>query len=196
MTFCHYCGHQLTLSTEKFCPNCGQNLGDRTGAIGNKDSINISGNQGDVFGVGFSGSGNIVGKNIVVGSGTINVSKQELANISDNEYKKALQNFSESINQQIKGFQIPEAQIKDINNSLNDLAKEVTDVKPGKEQEIDYAKQTQIESKTATVIQRVLNVLPQAAETAATFTPLAPLSKLIGKGVEQIVDAISNRKKL
>ena len=38
-------------------------------------------------------------------------------------------------------------------------------------------------------IQKVLDVLPEAAETAATFTPLAPISKLIGKGVRQIVDA-------
>jgi hypothetical protein len=41
----------------------------------------------------------------------------------------------------------------------------------------------------------VLTVLPEAAETAATFTPLAPFSKLIGKGVQGIVDAIKNRRK-
>lgn len=70
------------------------------------------------------------------------------------------------------------------------LANEVKDIKPGKEKEIDYVKQTVVESKTATLIQKVLNVLPQAAETAATFTPLAPFSKLIGKGIQGIVDAI------
>jgi tetratricopeptide (TPR) repeat protein len=26
MTFCHNCGHKLSLGTEKFCPNCGINL--------------------------------------------------------------------------------------------------------------------------------------------------------------------------
>jgi hypothetical protein len=41
----------------------------------------------------------------------------------------------------------------------------------------------------------VLKVLPEAAETAAIFTPLAPFSKLIGKGTQQIVDAIANRRK-
>ena len=41
----------------------------------------------------------------------------------------------------------------------------------------------------------MLKVLPEAAETAATFTPLAPFSKLIGKGVKQLVDAIAKGKK-
>jgi hypothetical protein len=45
-------------------------------------------------------------------------------------------------------------------------------------------KQTIIESHTATPIQKVLKVLPQAAETSATFTPFAPLNKLIGKGLQ------------
>ena len=36
---------------------------------------------------------------------------------------------------------------------------------------------------------------PEAAETAATFTPLAPFSKLIGKGVRQIVDAIAAKRR-
>ena len=46
-------------------------------------------------------------------------------------------------------------------------------------EELDYVKQTNVESKTASVIQKVLDVLPQAAQTTATVTPLAPLSKLI-----------------
>ena len=127
----------------------------------------------------------------------INVSQQELAKIPVPEYANALKEFSESVNQQLKGRQIPEEKVKDINNNLNELAKEVQDIKPGEEeqQQIDYVKQTQIESKTATTIQKVLDVLPEAAETAATFTPLAPFSKLIGKGVRQIVDAITKRKK-
>ena len=165
----------------------------------NKKSINIEKTGGDVFGVGVSGSGHTIGKNIVVGSGTINVSENQLQKIP-NEYAQALKEFSENINQQLKGKQIPEEEVKSINNNMNELAKEVEDIKqPGKEgekeEEIDYVKQTQVETKTASLIQRVLNVLPEAAETAATFTPLAPFSKLIGKGTQQIVDAIAKRKK-
>jgi hypothetical protein len=106
-----------------------------------------------------------------------------------------LKEFSESVNQQLKGKQIPEDQVKEINNNLNEFAKEVQDMKPGEEELIDYVKQTQIESKTASTIQKVLNVLPEAAETAATFTPLAPFSKLIGKGVQGIVDAIVAKRR-
>jgi hypothetical protein len=106
-----------------------------------------------------------------------------------------LKEFSESVNQQLKGKQIPEDQVKEINNNLNEFAKEVQDMKPGEEELIDYVKQTQIESKTASTIQKVLNVLPEAAETAATFTPLAPYSKLIGKGVQGIVDAIVAKRR-
>jgi hypothetical protein len=190
----------LTIGTQKLCPNCGRDLkrgGESTTTNENtRESIYIQGTGGDVFGVGVRGSGNVIGKNILVGSGIINVSQQELEKIPVSEYANALKEFSESVDQQLSGRQIPEEKVKDVNNSLNELAKEVQDIKPGEEQQIDYVKQTQIESKTATAIQKVLNVLPEAAETAATFTPLAPFSKLIGKGVQGIVDAIAKRKKV
>ena len=166
MNFCSECGQQLTAGTEKFCPNCGQDL-KKGGVRGGE-----------------------------VGSGTINVSQQELANIQDLEYAKALKDFSESINQGFKGRQIPEEQVKSINTSLEELAKEVEGVKPGREEQIDYPRQLNIESKTVSIVQKILNVLPDAAETADIFTPLAPFSKLIGKGVTQIVGDITKRRKL
>jgi hypothetical protein len=179
MAFCSNCGSQLSLGTEKFCPNCGYDLskGGRREEE-NKGGINIGETHGDIVGVGFSGSRNIIGKNIVVG---------------DNEYAESLKQFSETINDQLKGRQVPEEKVKSINQSINELAEEVQDVKPGKE--LDYVKQTNVEAKTASVIQKVLDVLPQAAETATTFTPLAPFSKLIGKGVQGIVDAIAAKRK-
>jgi zinc-ribbon domain len=193
--YCSNCGSRLSLGTEKFCPQCGYDLnkGVVRGGEGvttlqteeNKRGINISGTQGD-----------IIGKNIVIDSGIINVSQQELAKIQDPEYARALKDFSENINQRLKGREIPEEEIKSINTSLEELAKEVQDVKPGREEQMDYPKQVNIESKTVSVVQKILNVLPEAAETASTFTPLAPFSKLIGRGVEQIVDATRKKKKL
>ena len=203
MKYCPDCGEHLILGTEKFCPNCGQDL--TKGEVReeatlepeeNRRGINISGTQRDVIGFGFSGSGNIIGKNIVVGSGTINVSQQELAKIQGPEYARALKDFCENINRQLKGRHIPEEKVKEINTSLEELAKEVQDVKPGREEQMDYPNQVNIESKTVSVVQKILNVLPEAAETAATFTPLAPFNKIIGKGVTQIVDAIAKRKKM
>lgn len=52
----------------------------------NNNEIPISGHNGDILGVGLSGSGNIIGKNIVIGSGTIIVSEQEIAKIPVPEY--------------------------------------------------------------------------------------------------------------
>jgi zinc-ribbon domain len=193
--YCSNCGSQLSLDTEKFCPSCGYDLskgGKREEE--NRGGINIHGTHGDVIGTGVSGAGNIIGKNIVVGDGTINVNEQQLTQIQNNEYAESLKEFSETINSQLKGRQIPEEKVKSINQSINELAEEVKDVKLGKEEEVDYVKQTNVEAKTASVIQKVLDVLPQAAETTATFTPLAPFSKLIGKGVRGIVDAIVKRK--
>jgi hypothetical protein len=110
--------------------------------------------------------------------------------IQNNVFAQGLRDFSENVNKQLIDRQIPEEQVKSINQSMNELAKEVEDISSGKEQEIDYVKRTNIEGKTASVIQGVLNVLPQGAETVAMFTPLAPFSKLIGKGIQDIVNAI------
>ena len=38
----------------------------------------------------------------------------------------------------------------------------------------------------------MLNVLPKTVETVSAFTPLAPFSKLIGEGVQQLVEAIQS----
>jgi zinc-ribbon domain len=72
MKYCSNCGQQLSIETEKFCPNCGHNLKDgetREGGMEDNrrnpsSSIRIENTGGDVTGVGVSGTGNIVGKNI------------------------------------------------------------------------------------------------------------------------------------
>jgi hypothetical protein len=158
----------------------------------NNNGIHISGNQGDVIGVGVSGSGNIIGKNIVVRSGTINANQTEIQNIP-NEYAKAITEFSNSINERLKGRQISEEKVKSINNDLTELGKEAEGVESGKEDKVDYVKKLQVEGKTASLVQKILDVLPEVAETAATFTPLAPFSKIIGKNIKNINDAVSKK---
>ena len=41
----------------------------------------------------------------------------------------------------------------------------------------------------------MLYLLPEAAETAATFTPLATFSRLIGKGVKNLVESVVKKKR-
>jgi zinc-ribbon domain len=126
------------------------------------------------------------------GSGIVNVIQQELANIQYPEYAKALKDFSENINRHLKARQMSEEQVLSINTSLEELVKEVQ----GREEQIDYPIQLNIESKTVSIVQKILDVLPEAEEeTASTFAPLAPLSKLIGKGVSLIVEDIAKRRK-
>jgi tetratricopeptide (TPR) repeat protein len=60
--FCHECGCKLSLGTEKFCPECGQNLKQREKEEPN--GIDITDTKGDVIGVGITGTGNIIGKNV------------------------------------------------------------------------------------------------------------------------------------
>jgi hypothetical protein len=64
LPFCHQCGYNLQLGIEKFCPNCGFNLNNSGQTSENTKSIDIANNKGDVFGTGFAGSGNIIGKGI------------------------------------------------------------------------------------------------------------------------------------
>jgi hypothetical protein len=67
-SFCSDCGQQVTTRTQRFCPNCGYDL-KRIGAVG--DSISSSNTDGDVFGVGVRGSGDAIGKGIVISRASI-----------------------------------------------------------------------------------------------------------------------------
>jgi hypothetical protein len=57
--------------------------------------------QGDVSGVSLGGTGNVIGKYVVAGSGTIKVSEQQLEKIT-NEYAESLRAFCWAINKQLK----------------------------------------------------------------------------------------------
>jgi tetratricopeptide (TPR) repeat protein len=59
--YCHACGCKLPFGIEKFCPNCGQNLVQEKEEV---NGIDITDTKGDVIGVGITGTGNIIGKEI------------------------------------------------------------------------------------------------------------------------------------
>lgn len=147
-------------------------------------NINISGVKGDVFGVGVEGTGNIIAKEV---SGTINLNIRQLKNMPD-EYAKSLREFSETVNEQFKKHAIPQEKVAPVQESINELAKEVEDVKP--QEKISFDKKTDIESRFKKVASKVLQLLPKGTEAVAAFTPLAPFSKLIGSGVKELVEAI------
>jgi hypothetical protein len=63
--FCPECGYRLASGTEKYRPECGIKLqAGSSGKDDNASSTGITNTKGDVFGAGFTGSGNITGKEI------------------------------------------------------------------------------------------------------------------------------------
>lgn len=132
--------------------------------------------------------GTINADQIAVGkNATIIIEQQQLTKIP-NEYMKSLQAFSEAINAQFKKHNISQEKAAPVQESINELVKEVEGIKP--EQKIDIEKKEDIKAKITKVAVRLLNVLPKGAEVVAALTPLAPFSKIIGKGAEEIVKAI------
>jgi hypothetical protein len=152
--------------------------------------INLSENAGDVIGVEVSGDNNIIGKNIVVGSGTISVKDERLYNLPA-KYSESLKEFTEKINSELQNQTISEDQKNTINNNIDGFAKEVEEAKveEGKENELPRAKKRELNGKFGTVIKTVLKILPTAAKIGfSLFAPLSPFSNLIGEKVEDVVN--------
>jgi hypothetical protein len=143
----------------------------------NGDSSGFSIRVGNI-----TGDGTVIGKNVNIGS--VNINKQHLSGMPP-EYAKGLEDFSKLLNQELKNNGVPEEKSKPIQESVDELAKETQDVKAGAD--VPYIKKVTVEAKLANVVQQVLNVLPQAAQDAALFTPLAPFGKLIGKGIGSLI---------
>jgi len=186
MKYCPECGSQFATGSEKFCPNCGYNV-NKGVAIpseeSNKNSIHIEGTRGDVFGVGVSGSGNIVGKDITVNQTTYN--NLEL------EFRDSLQDFLGLINKHSE--QLSEEQSKSLKESIDALAKSAEGLKAGQVVE-QQEKKDEIKSQQITLADKIVNYLPNVAESIASVTPLAPFSKVIGEGTGYFAEWI--RRKL
>ena len=105
-------------------------------------------------------------------------------------FANSLEEFAEKVNVEFKRHEVPEPAVRDVERSVEELADEVKDVDPEKEEELGYARKAVVEGKLATIIDKTLNALPDTVEVIASFTPLAPFGKLIGKGIDKLVSAI------
>ena len=154
-------------------------------------NICISGNAGDVIGVGIRGDGNIAGKNITVG-GSINTNKNNSLSDLDPFSKDSIKEFDITINEILKGVPFPEDIKKSLQENIEKLAKEVKDVKPDgiiqDENKIDS-----IKSYLVTISDKIFEISPSVAESVASITPLAPFSKAIGKGVGFIAERLQKK---
>ena len=136
------------------------------------------------MGVGVNGTGNVIGKTMLVDQGTINVAEQQSQKISS-EYANVLKDFSTNINQRLKGRQIPENVTKQINSSLDELAKEIEDIKY--QEKVSPAKTRILNALVTEVVHEVVNALPLGTNITSTFAPLTQFNGLIGESVEKIV---------
>jgi hypothetical protein len=150
------------------------------------NKINIGNVGGNINGNIIAGSGNVTGENINI-SGTITINEKDLEKVPA-EYAQSLKQFESTINEELKKNKIEKEKIEPVQESLNELAKEMKEIPPA--EELPPHKKNKIGAKLANIAEGLLKILPKTAETIAAFTPLAPFSKLIGEGVEAMVTAI------
>jgi hypothetical protein len=189
MVFCSNCGQQLT-GTETFCAQCGQDLRRKGRGAARPDTdesrgISIQSTHGDVLGVGISGSGNIIGKNVITGSGRIAVSEQLLQKLP-HIFAQSLRKFSETLNEQIGGQQLPYDIVEEGNSILNDFAMDIENIKPGEEIDMSRVKKDILRRKLVRIVQYVIKLLPTAIQSSL-FGSLEPFSMLIGESVQKVV---------
>ena len=142
-------------------------------------SVHIGNVAGDAIGIGVTGSENAIGKNI-------SINKQQL-NSMHKEYSDSLKAFME----QITKYKIPRENIKPVEDSINDLTKEIEGIRP--EEKTSIVRQKVLNSKFSVFVDKALKALPKTTEVLSSFTPLAPFSKLIGEQVESLVNAIRSQ---
>ena len=149
-------------------------------------NINISGTQGDVIGVGVSGSSHVVGKDVSF-SGGIHLGSENLSHLPK-ELAESLRVFTVTATKEIQKQKISPEQIEPIQKEVTDLAKEVEHL-PDPEN-VSFSKKATITAKLARVVKGLLKVLPSTAETITSFTPLAPFGNIIGQSIEEVVKAV------
>jgi hypothetical protein len=125
-------------------------------------------------------------------SGDIKVEENILSNL-DPQFQKSITDFTELLKKELEGRHLATEQINALNNRINELAKEFDGVKADEEIP-DEDKKDDIKSKLRNLADALLALAPDVTEKIAEVTPLAALSKPIGKGVGYLSDLI--RRKL
>ena len=149
----------------------------------------------DVTGSGIFIGTDIATGNITIGDTIIGINKS-LEKNPESEYLKGLKELAEKLEQEYQKYPVSDDKKNEINKSLVSLQNEVKDLKAGqKMDDLSPPQQDKIKSETSTLIDKILDALPPAAELVAKFTPLAPFDKLIRGGVQQIVDGIKGWRK-
>ena len=138
--------------------------------------------------------GIIIGKNIKTGDVMIGID-QSIKQNPNNEYLQSLKELTQELSKEYEKYNVPEQKRTEINQNIQDLEKEIKDLKPEtKVEDLKPSQEKQIDAKTTTLIEKIVDALPATSETITNFTPLSPFSKLIRDGVQNIVDAYKKYK--
>ena len=141
-----------------------------------------------------SGTGIIVGSHITTGDVTIGI-EQSIKQNPQNEYLQGLKKLTGELSKEYEKYNVPQEKQTEINQSIQDLEKEVKDLKSEtKVEDLKPSQEKQIDAKTTTMIEKIVDALPALSETIVNFTPLSPFSKLIRGEMQNIVDAVKEYK--
>jgi tetratricopeptide (TPR) repeat protein len=170
LKYCHACGCKLSLGTEKFCPECEQNLIQKKEEV---NGIDITDTRGDVIGVGIEGTGNIIGKNIdyIVHGNVIHL------NISGNVSKEVIDSLQKIINTPTQIDQTILTKDREYDKNIKD---KIDDVNKTQKQITSFLQEvSNIEKKKGTAPIEVIK-----AEDIQISTKELSLKELIFKGNE------------
>jgi DNA-directed RNA polymerase subunit F len=134
------------------------------------------------------GDANVIGKNISI-TGDIGVNKEKYINLNS-EFKTSLDTFLLILNK--KSAQLSEEQKKSIEEILDKLTKEAQGVNTD-EAIKDEDKKDNIKSELIDLAEKIVDVMPDIAESIASVSPLTPFSKAIGKGASYFSELIKKK---
>src|SRR5215210_405257 len=116
---------------------------------------------------------------------SITINKEYLQRMPQ-EYASSLEQLTNKINEELKKENVPPEKVAPLQESANDLAKELTDVK--QPQTVPFEKKNSIGSKLVKFGKAIARASPTIARIVVGMTPLAPISGLVGEAFDKIVE--------
>jgi len=151
-------------------------------------------NTGDIIGFNTVGNNNVIGKDINFLKTNTEISQvtidQNIISKLDKKYAITFIQLVESLNKEIKKLQeITSDKVVQIQNSLEDLAKETQGLTPGELPSDEKKKRWKVRFKI--FAKYAIGVLPRTGASIALFSPFtAQFSQQIEEGLQFVVEAI------
>jgi hypothetical protein len=124
---------------------------------------------------------------------SITVNKEYLQRMPQ-EYATSVEQLTQKINEEIKKENLPPEKVVPLQQSANDLAKELSDVKDP--ESIPFEKKNTIGSKLVKFGKAIARASPTIAEAVIGMTPLSPISGLVGEAFEKVVEHALEEEKI